>query len=203
MEGVSYLEYIAPGLIVASAMNGATFETTYNVFIKMHFVKTYDAITATPVNIEDAMLGEMLWAITRGVIYGTIFALVVAVFGLVHGWTSLLLVPIVVVTSALFAGIGLLFSSAIKVIDMYSFYYTLWISPLFLFSGIFFPVSGLPHWAQVAAWCTPLYHCVNLAKGAAHGTLDTGNLVDLVWVLAAAAAAAGWAIVRVRRTLAS
>ena len=203
MEGVSYLEYIAPGLIVSNAMNGATFETTYNTYVKMHFARTYQAVTATPVNMADAMFGEILWAITRGTIYGTIFALVVASFGLVSGWMSLLLLPVIVLTALLFAGIGLLFTSMIKVIDMYSFYYTLWLTPLFLFSGIFFPVSGMPAWAQAVAWCSPLYHCVNLSKGVVHGPLTPGLWVDLVWVLAAAVITVTLAIRRVEKTLVS
>ena len=201
MEGMRYIEYIAPGLVAASAMNGGTFETTYNVFVKMHFGKTYDAITATPVNLEDAMMGEVLWAITRGIIYGVIFAVVIAGFGLLGGWGALMLLPVIVVTAWLFASIGLLFTSIIKVIDMYSFYYTLWLTPLFLFSGIFFPVSGLPEWAQVAAWFTPLYHCVNLAKACAHNAWSMGNLGDLVWILTAALLANSVAILRVRRNL--
>ena len=183
MEGVSYLQFIAPGLIVANAMNGASFETTYNLFVKMYFGKIYQAITATPVNLRDAMLGEALWAVTRGTIYGTIFAVVVAAFGLVSGWGSLLLLPLIVLTSALFASIGMLFSASIKVIDMYSFFYTLWMTPLFLFSGIFFPVSDFPVWGRALAWCTPLYHCVNLAKGVVLGRWSAGLWIDLAWIL--------------------
>jgi len=183
MEGVSYLTYIAPGLIVASAMNGATFETTYNVFVKMHFAKTYQAITATPVNLEDAVLGEALWGVTRGLVYGSIFALVTALFGLAGGWRVVFMLPVILVTAWLFAGLGLLFTSFIRVIDLYAFYYTLWLTPLFLFSGIFFPVSGLPAWAQAAAWFTPLYHCVNLGKAVAHGGAGAAFLADAAWVV--------------------
>jgi len=184
MEGVRYLVYIAPGLIVASAMNGATFETTYNVFVKMHFAKTYQAVTATPVNLEDAVLGEALWGVTRGMVYGTIFALVTAMFGLGGGWRVVLMIPVILLTAWMFAGLGLLFTSLIRVIDLYGFYYTLWLTPLFLFSGIFFPVSGLPPWARTAAWFTPLFHCVNLGKAAIHGHAGPGILVDAAWVVA-------------------
>ncbi len=201
IEGLSYLDYIAPGLIVASAMNGGSFETTYNIFVKMHFGKTYDAVTATPVNLEDAMVGELLWAVTRGIVYGGIFAGVVAVMGLMHSWTALLILPLIVLTAWLFAGIGLLFTSFVKVIDMYSFYYTIWLTPLFLFSGIFFPVSGLPPWARAAAWFTPLYHCVNLGKGIVHGAWHAGLWADLAWVVLVAALTSVWSVWRVRRNL--
>jgi lipooligosaccharide transport system permease protein len=180
-------------------MNGGTFETTYNVFVKMHFGKTYDAITATPVNLEDAMAGEILWAITRGLIYGVTFAIVVGALGLIQSWLAVFLLPIIVLTAWLFASLGLLYTSNIRVIDMYSFYYTIWLTPLFLFSGIFFPVSGLPQWAQVVAWCTPLYHCVNMSKGVVHGTWSAGHWIDLAWVLAVASVTSGLAIRRIRK----
>lgn len=199
LEGFAYLPYIAPGLIVASAMNGGTFDSTYNVFVKMHFGRTYEAITATPINMEDAMVGEILWAMTRGLIYGVAFSIVVTAMGLMSSWTAVFILPVIVLTAWLFASLGLLYTSFIQVIDLFSFYYTLWLTPLFLFSGIFFPVSGLPEWAQAAAWLTPLYHCVNLGKGVVHGTWGAGHWVDLAWVLVVAGAASTYAIRRVRR----
>jgi lipooligosaccharide transport system permease protein len=199
IEGFSYVEYIAPGLIAASAMNGGTFETTYNIFVKMYFGRTYEAITATPVNLEDAMVGEILWAVTRGIIYGTIFSLVVAAMGLVQSWTAVFLVPFIVLTAWLFAGMGLLYTSFVRIIDLYSFYFTIWLTPLFLFSGIFFPVSGLPGWAQGAAWFTPLYHCVRLTQAAAHGTWTSALWLDVLWIVIVASACSWWAVFRVRR----
>jgi lipooligosaccharide transport system permease protein len=201
LEGFEYLPYIAPGLIAASAMNGGTFDSTYNVFVKMHFGRVYEAVTATPVNLEDAMVGEILWATTRGILYGLIFSLAVAVMGLMQSWTAVFILPVIVLTAWLFAGLGLLYTSFVKIIDLYSFYYTLWLTPLFLFSGIFFPVSGLPVWAQTAAWFTPLYHCVNLSKAVVHGTWSSGNWVDLIWVVVVATLASAWAVARVRSEL--
>lgn len=198
IEGLSYLEFIAPGLIMSSAMNGGTFETTYNVFVKMHFGKTYEAITAAPVNLEDALLGELLWAISRGTVYGGIFAAVVSGFGLVPPARVLLLLPVVVLTAWLFASIGLLFTSFIKVIDLYSFYFTLWLTPLFLFSGIFFPISRLPEWIQPLAWATPLFHCVSLSKAIVHGSWSALSLAHLVYVVLVGALCSAAAIARMR-----
>jgi lipooligosaccharide transport system permease protein len=199
IDGFTYIEFIAPGLIAASAMNGGTYDSTYNIFVKMYFGRTYEAITATPVNMEDAMVGEILWAITRGIIYGVIFSLVVAAMGLMQSWTALFIVPIIVVISWLFAGMGLVYTSFVKIIDMYSFYFTIWLTPLFLFSGIFFPVSTLPSWAQIVAWLTPLYHCVNLAKAVVLGTWSAGHWLDVLWVLIVAVATSAWAVIRMRR----
>ncbi len=182
--GLSYLAFITPGLIVSSAMNGASFETTYNIFVKMHFGRTYHAITATPVNIEDAMVGEVLWAVTRGMIYGVGFSAVVLLFGLLPGFSFLWMIPVLLLTSFLFAGVGLCFTAFIKSIDMYSFYYTLFLTPMFLFSGIFFPLDGMPAWVRWVAFAFPLSHCVALAKGVVHGSLSpAGVLLESAWIL--------------------
>lgn len=198
IEGLSYLAFIAPGLVVSSAMNGATFETTYNVFVKMNFGKTYEAITAAPVNLEDVLVGELLWATSRATVYGGIFAMVVAGFGLISPWKLPLLLPVIVLTGWLFGSIGLLYTSAIKVIDLYSFYFTLWVTPLFLFSGIFFPISRLPEWAQALAWATPLFHCVSLSKDIVHEGLGPASGVHLAYVVAVALACSTVAIARMR-----
>src|SRR5918999_4482027 len=87
--GVDYAVYIAPGLAATSAMYGASFDVTFNVFVKLHFDKLYDAVTVTPVSPEDVVLGEMLWGITRSLIYGLPFVLIAALFGLVHSWWAL------------------------------------------------------------------------------------------------------------------
>jgi lipooligosaccharide transport system permease protein len=198
--GMPYLAFITPGLIVASAMNGASFETTYNIFVKMHFGRTYHAITSTPVNIEDAMLGEVMWAMTRGMIYGIGFAVVVGLFGLLPGWSGLLMIPILLLTSLLFAAVGLAFTSVIRKIDLYSFYYTLFLTPMFLFSGIFFPLDSMPAWVKGVAWLFPLSHCVRLANGAVHGGLPAWMAAgEAAWILALAFGLLAVAISRIRR----
>jgi lipooligosaccharide transport system permease protein len=185
IHGVSYLTYIAPGLVAASAMNGASFHATYNIFVNLRMDRTYHGITATPVSIEDVALGEILWAVTRAGIYGVAFLLVTAAFGLVHSFSVLLAVPAILLTGLLFASLGVLFTGIIKTIDLYSFYYTLFLTPLFLFSGIFFPLDRLPSWAAQVAWWTPLFHCVELMRGAYGGGFGLGWLGHLAWVVAA------------------
>jgi lipooligosaccharide transport system permease protein len=200
MGGLSYLAFITPGLIVASAMNGASFETTYNVFVKMHFGRTYHAITATPVNIEDAMLGEVLWAMTRAMIYGLAFALVVALFGLLPPVAFLLMVPLLILTSFVFAAVGLCFTSFIKVIDLYSFFYTIWLTPMFLFSGIFFPLDRMPEWVRIVSWIFPLTHAVALARVVVHGgTSATAVVAHVVWLAVLGAVLLWIALARIHR----
>ncbi|MBD3334463.1 MAG: ABC transporter permease [Candidatus Eisenbacteria bacterium] len=187
IHGVPYLEYIAPGLVAASAMNGASFHTTYNIFVALHYDKTYHGITATPVSIEDVALGEIFWAVTRSIIYGTAFFTITLVFGLVETPLALLVFPIIVLTGFLFGALGVLFTGIIKIIDLYSFYYTLFLTPLFLFSGIFFPLDALPEWAQSAAWLTPLFHCVEMMRAAYQGSLSAEWGLHLAYVLVVAA----------------
>ena len=200
VQGTDYLSYLAPGLVVASAMNGAAFETTYNLFVKMNFNRTYEAITATPINIEDAMVGELLWAATRGTAYGAIFACVIAAFGLLTPLGFVCLLPVSLATGWLFAAVGLFFTSFIKVIDMYSFFYTLFLTPMFMFSGIFFPLDRLPEWLRAVAWCTPLYHAVRLARASVVQSFGVPALIDMLWVLLAALLFSVIGVVRVTRS---
>jgi lipooligosaccharide transport system permease protein len=186
MEGQSYLAFIAPGLCASAAMNGASFETTYNMFVKMTYSRIYDAFLSTPAQIQDVAVGELLWAVARAMIYGVAFLLVIAAmtaFGypLLTSWTAVLLPLALVLIGVTFALIGQLFTSLIRQIDLYSYYFTLWITPLFLFSGIFFPVSRFPG-GETVAWCTPLYHAVRLCRGLAQGPLDGRLLVSALWL---------------------
>jgi lipooligosaccharide transport system permease protein len=202
IEGKQYLAFIGPGLMAAAAMNGASFEVTYNMFVKMNFARLYDAYLATPVAVEDIVLGEILWATTRGLAYGLAFLTVLC--GLtVAGWPIITspaaaAVPLALaLTGALFAAIGQVFTALARQIDLYSYYFTLFLTPLFLFSGIFFPVSRFPH-GEAIAWWTPLFHAVRLARGLAQGPLGAQHAVDAAW-MAAAIVAAGLVVPRILR----
>lgn len=187
LSGQDYIAFIAPGLVASAAMNGASFEATYNVFVRMHFAKLYNAYLATPASIEDIMAGEILWAVFRSVFYGVIFVFILGIYTLV-GYplitqkTVLLLPFVLTLIGALFAAIGLFFTSVIKSIDLFSYYFTLFLTPLFLFSGIFYPVSRFPH-GETIAWFTPLYHCVRLCRGVMQGPLTVDHTISVAWLL--------------------
>lgn len=186
-DGASYLAWIAPGLMAAAAMNGATFETTYNVFIKMNFAHLYDPMLATPAQMQDIALGELLWATTRAMVYGGAFLVVLlllqaAGLATVQSPAIVLAIPVIALTGAMFGVIGLLFTAYIRTIDLYSYFYTLFLTPLFLFSGIFYPVDRFPA-GETIAWFTPLYHAVELTRALAHGNLHTGLLGHVLWML--------------------
>jgi lipooligosaccharide transport system permease protein len=180
--GVDYADYIAPGLAAAAAMNGAVFETTFNVFVKLRFAKLYDAVITTPLEPEDVAAGELLWAVTRSCIYGVAFVLVMAALGYVHYW-AVVFAPLAVALIGLSFGlIGLVFTALTPTIDLFSYFFTLFITPLFLFSGVFFPTSRLGA-AEPIAWFSPLYHAAELMRG----LILTGDLLSAgghaLWLL--------------------
>ncbi|MDQ3986284.1 MAG: ABC transporter permease [Actinomycetota bacterium] len=185
VDRVEYASYIAPGLAATSAMYGAAFDVTFNVFVKLHFEKLYDAVTVTPLSPEDVVVGEMLWAVTRSLIYGLPFVLIATLFGLVHSPWALASPMAVAAIGFCFAMIGLAFTSFIPTIDLFSFFFTLFITPMFLFSGIFFPIETLPDWAEPIAWFSPLFHAAAMFRelfGVA-GTDIASALGHFAWLL--------------------
>ncbi len=168
-----YVVFIAPGLVAASAMNGAAFETTYNVYVKLVFRQIYDAMIATRISMKDVIIGELMWAMTRSFIYGSIFMFITFFFG-VPLIPEMLLAPVAIMLIGFcFASIGLAYTSFIHTIDFYTYYFTLFITPLFLFSDIFFPVADrFPDFLVWIAYATPLYHGVQLMRGCATGDLS-------------------------------
>jgi len=199
MGGTSYVAFLAPGLVAAAAMNGASFEVTYNAFVRMNFEKTYAAMLTTPIEPDDVLAGEVLWAMTRSFLYGGCFFLVIAAAGLAPLPAALWALPLIPLTGLLFAALGITFSLRIPSIDLFSFYFTLFLTPLFLFSDIFFPLeerlSG--PWLRVAE-LLPLLHPVRLMRAAFRGEFSPILLWDLAYILALSAALL-WLASRVTR----
>ncbi len=200
--GTSYIAFLAPGLVCVAAMNGASFEVTYNIYVRMIFEKAYDAMLTTPVEPDDILAGEVFWAITRATIYGGCFYVVVALVGLAPLPSSLLVLPLLPLSGLLFAAIGMVFTLQIRSIDLFSFYFTLFLTPLFLFSDVFFPLeerlSG--PWLWVAE-ILPLLHPVRLARSAFRGEASIILLWDLIYIVVASAVLLAWARRGVRRRL--
>lgn len=202
MAGVSYMVFLAPGLVCVAAMNGASFEVTYNIFVRLTFEKTYDAMLTTPIEPDDVLCGEVLWAVTRASIYGGCFFFVLALFGLTPLPSSLWVLAVIPLTGFLFATIGVAFSLRISNIDLFSFYFTLFLTPLFLFSDVFFPLKDRlsPSWLWVAE-ALPLLHPVRLARAAFNGQFSLLNAWDVAYILGASFALFLWARRIVRRRL--
>ncbi len=189
IDGQTYIQYIAPGLLASNAMFAASFESTFNTFVKLKVQRVYDAIVTTPVNAEDVVAGEYLWAGTRAALYGTGVLGVLVALGLAFSpqallisspW-AILMPPVLFFVGIMFSVMGTLFTSLIRRIDLYAYYFTLVVTPMFLFSGIFFPVGGFPAPVSQIAWFTPLYHAVNVCRELASGpTLSI--FADLAWI---------------------
>jgi lipooligosaccharide transport system permease protein len=185
IEGVPYIKFIAPGIIASSSMFAAIYECTYGTFVRMTFQKTFDAILATPVNLEDLVAGELMWGATKSLLYGTIIIIVISLFGLVDSPLIIFAIPILFISGLIFAEISVIFVAIIPGIDSFNYFYTLLMTPMFLFSGIFFPLDNLPPLVLRIAFFTPLYHLVNICRGLASEKI-TVPAWDIVWILVVA-----------------
>lgn len=185
INGVPYIQFIAPGIIASSSMFAAIYECTYGTYVRMTYQKTFDAILATPVNLDDLVLGELLWGATKSLLYGSIIILVISLFGLVASPLIILVMPVLFVSGLIFAEISVIFTAVIPGIDSFNYFYTLLMTPMFLFSGIFFPLDNLPAVVGKIAFFTPLYHLVNICRGLASGELAVCTW-DTVWLVVVA-----------------
>ncbi|WP_142003467.1 ABC transporter permease [Amycolatopsis cihanbeyliensis] len=191
---LSYVSFVAPALLVSSAMNGAVFDATFGVFFKFRWSKLYEAMLSTPVGPLDIAIGEIGWAVLRGGMYSVAFFAVMAVMGLVTSPWALLLVPVAVLVAFAFAAIGMACATFLRSPSQFEFI-QLALIPMFLFSTTFFPLSVYPEPLQVVVQCIPLYHGVELARGFATGVLDPSMIGHTVYLLALAGLGA-WATAR-------
>lgn len=185
VEGIPYINFIAPGIIASSAMFATAYECTYGTYVRMFYQKTFDAILATPVNIDDLIAGELIWGASKSMLYGTIIMAVISAFGLVSSPLILVAIPVLFFSGLIFAEISVMFVAIVPGIDSFNYFYTLFMTPMFLFSGIFFPVDTLPPLVQKIAFFTPLYHLVNVCRSAALGKLQD-SLWDIAWLFVVA-----------------
>ena len=183
---IAYTTFIAPALIAVSIMYNAFFENTYNSFVRMYYQKTYDALLATPLNLEEIILGEMLWAATKSLIAATLMGIVLSLCGLLT-FPGALLIPLLAVLGGLcFAGLGMICTALVPGIETFNLPIFLGITPMFLFSGTFFPLQNLPGWAQVIAQLLPLTHLVKLVRGAGLLIWSNDLWFSLLYLLIAA-----------------
>ncbi len=185
INGVPYIKFIAPGIIASSSMFAAIYECTYGTYVRMTYQKTFDAILATPVNVYDLIAGELMWGATKSALYGTIIMIVISAFGLVDSSLLIAAVPLLFVSGLIFAEISVIFVAVVPGIDSFNYFYTLLMTPMFLFSGIFFPLTNLPPVVAKIAFFTPLYHLVNICRSFAAGKLYV-SLEDVAWIVAVA-----------------
>ena len=172
---VSYAAFIAPALLATSAMNGAIYDSTWNVFLKMHFGKIYQVMLSSSMGPLDVALGEIFWALLRGVAYSLGFMAIVFPIGLVTNAWGLLAIPAATLVAFGFASLGMAITSYLKSFQQMN-WVTFFLLPMFLFSGTFFPVSVYPQWIQTIVQALPLWQGVELIR-----SLMLGNISASLW----------------------
>ena len=181
-QAVDYAEFVAPALMAASAMNGAVYDATMNVFFKLKYAKLYDAVLSTPMSPADVALGEIGWAVVRGTLYAVAFLATMAALGMAGSIWSLAAVPLCVLIAFAFASVGMAITTYMRSWVDFE-YVTAATLPLFLFSATFYPVSSYGEWGWIVH-LSPLYHGVALVRAANTGTVDVSALGHVAVLLA-------------------
>src|SRR5437867_1637158 len=198
---LTYLRFMAPGIVAVAIMFWSYFETTYSSFVRMYYQRTFDAILATPLLVEDVILGELLWATTKAVIASTTMLVVLTVLGLVAWPSGAWVIPLSAVGGLLFSALGLVVTSVTKNISSFNLPMFLLVMPMFMFSGTFFPVEILPKWALWIAWTVPLTHVSYLVRAAVLGWSHPGIAWSTLYVTTLALALSALALQLMKRRL--
>jgi len=181
-QAVPYAAFVAPALMAASAMNGAVIETTFNIFFKLQFGKVYEGILTTPMQPVDIAIGEIGWALLRGVLYSTSFVIVMFFLGMTESWLSIFAIPAATLVGFAFGAAGLAASTWMKSWQDFDLV-SLVTMPLFLFSGTFYPIDVYPPALQIVARFSPLYHGIELLRGFTLGLVDLSMLGHAAYLL--------------------
>ncbi|MBI4805983.1 MAG: ABC transporter permease [Desulfovibrio sp.] len=181
---VGYTAYIAPGLVAASVMWQSFYENTYASFVRMYYQKTFDAMLATPLSLEDVITAEIFWGATKAVVGTLLMGAVIAAFGYIPWPQGLWLIPLSALGGLAFGAVAMWMTGITPTIDMFNLPIFLFITPMFLFSGAFFPVDGLPAWASGLAQTLPLYHLTQACRSVCLGEIGVGVLYNALYLAA-------------------
>ena len=198
---VSYGAYIAPALIAVNIMYSAFFENTFASFVRMFYQKTFDGMLATPLSLDEIITGEIVWGATKSVFATALMLAVISAFGLLTFPQALLLLPLAFVGGFAFGSIGMFFTGIVPTIESFNLPVFLFITPMFLFSGTFFPADNLPGWARGAALAFPLTHLVNLSRAVSFGELQGRLLLHLLYLVLFSAVFFPLALLTMRKRL--
>jgi lipooligosaccharide transport system permease protein len=183
INGESYIQFIAPALVAVSIMYSSFYECTYASYVRMYFQKTFDAIIATPITIEEVITGEIMWGATKSLINSSIVLMVILVFGLIPSPLFLLIPPVSFLVGLLFSSIAMCFTAITPNIDAFNYPSFLFITPMFLLSGTFFPLTTLPEILQIIAQIfLPLTNAVNVTRSLALGNIQFSMITNLAWM---------------------
>ncbi len=197
---IPYAAFVAPALLASAAMNGAIYDSTFNVFHKLKWAKTYDAMLTTPLGVGDVAVGEIAWAVMRGTLYAVGFMVVMVVFGLVGSPWGILIVPAAMLVAWAFAAVGMAATTFMRTWQDFDLV-PIAIMPLFLFSGTFYPIEAYPPLLQAIVRLTPLYQGVDLIRGLSLGAVGPASLFHVAYLTVMGLVGVAIASRRLRRLL--
>ena len=199
--GMSYVAFIGTGMVCQSAMFTSSFEGMYSAFSRMHVQRTWEAIINAPIALDDVMLAEWIWCATKAVMSTTAILLVIQALGFGHTWLALWILPLGFLVGLCFGGFGLVMNALAPGYDFFTYFFTIVLTPMLLFSGVYFPVDQMPAWLAAIANALPLKHAIDIARPLMLGEMPA-NVVLHVIVLAGYAVAAYYiALLLTRRRL--
>ncbi len=199
--GTSYIAFLAAGMVCSSTMMSASFEAMYSGFSRMHVQRTWDAIMNAPVTLDDVLIGEAVWAASKSLLSGSAVLVVATALGLTQSWLALWALPVMFLTGLAFGSLGLVMTALSPSYDFFMYYFTLFITPMMLLCGVFFPADQLPQALQHAAVLLPLTHAVALVRPLMNDTVPPGVVMHLSVLLLYAMAAFHVALALTRRRL--
>ena len=182
MGGVPYIKFLASGLLVTAAMFTAAFECSYGTYIRLEFDKAYDSMLAAPITVNNLLVGEILWAGTKGMFFSTAVLVIITIFRILSAKLFLVIPFIGFMTGTLFAVIALYVTSIVKSINQFNFFFTGFISPMFFFSGVVFSLDNLPRFMKIIAEILPLTHVVRLVRACCLVGFGPIVLVDISYI---------------------
>lgn len=201
VDGKPYVTFLAGGMLCYSTLNSASAEALYSAFSRLKVQRTWEGILHAPMTIADVVIGEWLWAGIKATLSGTAILIVMYGLGIVHGWLPLLVLPVLLIVGLAFSGIALVVTSLAKSYDLFTYYFTLLVTPMAFVSGVFFPLHQLPPVAREIAWCLPLAHAASLARGITLGDEMAHPLVSVLVLFAYGLAGLSLAALFARRRL--
>lgn len=201
MEGVPYLQYLASGIIMTVAMFTSAFECSFGTYIRLEFDKVYDGMIGAPISADNLLVGEILWAGTKGFLFSLSVVIIISIFGILPVGRIILAPLMGFVTGAMFATLGFLVTSLVTNINQFNFFFSGFISPMFFFSGVVFPVDRLPTVLRPVTEILPLTHPVRIVRAMAMGEFEWILLFDGIYVIAVTIGIGAWAVHRLKRKI--
>src|SRR5215510_8040212 len=201
VNGIPYITFLAAGTVCYSTMNSATFEALYSAFSRLHVQKTWDAILNTPMNLDDIVLAEALWAASKSVLSGLAILAIIWALGLSRSPLTLWIIPLTVLIGLAFGSLGLVMTALAPSYDFFMYYFTLVITPMVLLCGVFFPVAQLPSVLQSVSAVLPLTHAIEVVRPLVTGRAPQWPLLHVAVLAAYAVVAFYLALVLTRRRL--